>query len=359
MQTKQVVELLKKHLSGDLTEAESERLSEWIQASEENTTLFEDLNDPDFLGAQLCRLDSVDTDRGWEKLLSLQKNATGHPLPHRKTTFNLTWPLAAAAVLLLVVAVWNFTGENSFYKKNTSIQTRLGEKRSVRLPDGSQVILNSGSTLYMDNGFNKTNRAIKLEGEAYFDIAHNHSLPFVIRTGAMKLSVLGTAFNVRAYTDEKAEITSLIRGKVEITVPEENEVSAAHRYILVPYQKLIVAKQATITEQPAQNKVNRPAASNGIQIDSLRKSQLGDITEIAWIANKLVFDNEPMATVADKIEKWYGIKVIIEAPELNSISCSGSFDTEPLDKVLESMQFSIPMLKFKKVENNTVLMLYK
>ncbi len=54
----------------------------------------------------------------------------------------------------------------------------------------------------------------------------------MIRTGAMKLSVLGTAFNVRAYADEKAEITSLIRGKVEITVPEENEVSAAHRYIL-------------------------------------------------------------------------------------------------------------------------------
>jgi ferric-dicitrate binding protein FerR (iron transport regulator) len=125
------------------------------------------------------------------------------------------------------------------------------------------------------------------------------------------------------------------------------------------HQKLTVQKPVTIKEQPVHYKNNIAAAGKGIQIDSLRKSQLGDITEIAWIANKLVFDNEPMASVADKIEKWYGIKVSIEATELNAIHCSGSFETEPLDKVLESMQFSIPTLKFKKVENNTVLILYK
>jgi transmembrane sensor len=357
MQTKQVVDLLKKYLSGDLTESETERLSEWIQASEDNAALFENLNDPEFLGSELYRLDSVNADHGWEKLLTLQKKPTRKFFPLPIAAFK--WTLAAAAVLLLVVTVWTLTSETSFSQKNASLKTGPGEKLRVRLPDGSQVILNSGSHLSMATGFGTANRTIDLEGEAYFDIAHNPSLPFIIHTGSMKLSVLGTAFNVRAYADEKAEVTSLIRGKVEITVPEEKKGSAAQRYILVPYQKLIVAKQEAITEQPVQNKQNNSTATKGIQIDSLRKSELGDITEIAWITNKLVFDNEPMAAVADKIEKWYGIKVIIETPELNAIHCSGSFETEPLDKVLESMQFSIPMLKFKKVENNTVLILYK
>ena len=358
MQTKQVVELLKKHLSGDLTDAESVRLAEWIQASEENAALFDNLNDPDFLEAKLCRFESVDTDRSWKKLMSLQENAADVQVPPRRSVFKKIWPLASAAVVLLFFSVWLFSGEHSFFNKNKSFKTRLGEKLSFRLPDGSQVILNSGSHLSITDGFNKTNREIKLEGEAYFDIAPKASIPFIIHTGAMKLSVLGTAFNVRAYPEEKAEVTSLLRGKVEITVPEKNQ-GAAHRYILVPYQKLIVEKQPDSIQKAVQIKNSSTTASHGIQIDNLKKSQLGSINEIAWLENKLVFDNEPLSSVAARIEKWYGIKTIIETPELEPIMCTGSFETEPLDKVLESMQFSIPMLKFRKVEDNTVLILYK
>lgn len=359
MQTKQVVELLKKYLSGELTEAEAARLSAWIEASEENASLFRNLNNPGFLVDQLQRFDSVNADGSWEKLLALQKNATDLQLLPPKKTFNWTWPLATAALILLFTAVWMYTGDNAFFNKNSSIKTRLGEKHSFRLPDGSQVILNGGSHLSMSEGFNKTNREINLEGEAYFDIAPEASLPFIIHTGAMKLSVLGTAFNVRAYPEEKAEVTSLIRGKVEIMIPEEIEGGAAQRYILVPYQKLTVEKQPNPTKKPAQDKKSSATPTHGVQIDSLKKSQLGSITEIAWMENKLVFDNEPMSSVAAKLEKWYGIKVIIETPELEPITCTGIFETEPLDKVLESMQFSIPMLKFRKVENNTVLILYK
>ncbi|WP_127126377.1 FecR family protein [Pseudoflavitalea rhizosphaerae] len=358
MQTKQVVELLTKHLSGDLTETESVRLTEWIQASEENATLFHNLNDPDFLEAQLCRFESVNANRSWKKLMDLQENAISVQVTPRKPFLKKIWPLAAAAVILLLSAVWLFSGDHSFFNKNRSFKTQLGEKLNFRLPDGSQVILNSGSHLSITEGFNKTNREIHLTGEAYFDIAPKASLPFTIHTRAMKLSVLGTAFNVRAYPEEKAEVTSLLRGKVEITVPEKNK-GAAHRFILVPYQKLIVEKQAGTNKKEVQGKKSVAIVPHDIQIDSLKKNQLGSISEIAWMENRLVFDNEPLSSVAARIEKWYGIKTIIESPELEPITCTGSFETEPLDKVLESMQFSIPMLKFRKVEDNTVLILYK
>lgn len=261
---------------------------------------------------------------------------------------------AAAAVLLLAMASGMYLYLQPDHRR--IFAAKDGERKSVRLPDGSQVIINSGSTLTLSENFDEVDREVTLEGEVYFDITSNEKKPFVIHTKASEVKVLGTAFNVRAYPSEETEVASLVRGAIQVRI--KTAAGFSEKYLLKPMQKMIIHKteQVTVKEKaaPAEKKMQlMPPRIDSMIINKI----IDDVAETAWTKNKLVFDDETLEEAALRMQKWYGIEIRFENPSLKSIRYTGSYEGETLEKVLEAIQYSIPMLKYK-VENNGLYILY-
>lgn len=269
--------------------------------------------------------------------------------PVVKTGFNWRTITAAAAVTgLLAAGFWLY--QRMYSNKTETYTVEAGEKRSLRLGDGTQVIVNGGSTLTLSENFTSGNREVVLSGEAYFDVAQQASHPFIIHTASMDIKVLGTAFNVRSYPDEAADETSLIRGKVQVTLKQKG-TQQAQDYVLLPMQKLVVNKNQ-------QNAGAQIAVNQVPHVESLQKNRLTkNLSETAWTENKLAFNNEKLEVVADKMEKWYGVTITINNDALKEIPYTGSFDGETLEKVIETIQYSIPMIHYK-MEGKSKLILF-
>ena len=217
------------------------------------------------------------------------------------------------------------------------VSTKNGSKSKLQLPDGTQVWLNSGSNISYDNDFGGATRQVRLTGEAFFDVVKDNARPFIIHTTTVDITVLGTAFNVRSYPEEKVTETSLIRGAVEVTL----KANADKKIFLKPNEKLIVSNDSTLVKSDSIHVADvrkKPAAMTLTQVHHLNKDTVA--SEVLWTKNKLVFDGETLSEVALKLERWYGVKVIIQGDELKNMEYTGVFDDDNLTEVLYALQLS-------------------
>lgn len=167
------------------------------------------------------------------------------------------------------------------HKINT-ISTAMGETYQLRLPDGSQVYLNAASSLtYSANLKSHGKREVTLDGEAYFEISKDKERPFQVKTNGQTIEVLGTHFNVNAYTDEKAIKTTLIEGLVKVST--ENS------------EKIIKPGEQAIKNEN----------SNNI---SVAKVDTENITD--WKDNDFNFNGDDLQSAMRKISRWYNVEIV-------------------------------------------------
>jgi transmembrane sensor len=249
----------------------------------------------------------------------------------------LFWLAGIAASFLIVwFIVFYVPGKNSQGKASAqnTVSTKRGSKSKIQLPDGTQVWLNADSKITYNENFQGTLREVQLAGEAFFDVVRDETRPFIIHTNAIDLKVLGTAFNVRSYPEEKNTETSLIRGSVEITLRNNPD----KKIILKPNEKLIV-NNIEATMKP---KINEPRAS--LPLMTLAKvsykAEDSSAAETLWVKNKLAFDGEALEDIALKIERWYDVKVIIKDETLKKEPYTASFEDKTLQEVMEALQLS-------------------
>jgi ferric-dicitrate binding protein FerR (iron transport regulator) len=261
---------------------------------------------------------------------------TAAPLPperrRRTILYRLAWPAAVAAACCALVFLLLRNKDNKKVlaeAAQSEVCTKNGSKSKLQLPDGTEVWLNAGSRITYGNDFNESDRQVTLEGEAFFDVAANANIPFVIHTNLVDITVLGTAFNVRAYANEKVAETALIRGSVEIKLHSSPE----KKIILKPAEKLIVRDDSILLAKPL-------PVMTLTQVHYLDKQRDSTAVETLWLKNKLVFDEEPLEQVALKLERWYGVKVTIQDDQLKNIAYSGVFEDEALQEVLYALQLT-------------------
>lgn len=242
--------------------------------------------------------------------------------------------LAIAAVLLLVAgAGWYLLPRKETAGTPNTISTRRGSKSRIQLPDGTVVMLNSDSRIAYNADAFSENRLLQLSGEAFFDVAPDAQHPFVIQTSSISIRVLGTAFNVRAYANEKTVQTSLIRGAVEVTLRNK----AQNSVVLKPRQKLVVPN--TPADSLAASTAATPASL--LRVETLQYPANDSMAlEALWTKNKLVFNAEPLEEVALKIERWYDVKVRVEDARLKKTLYSGVFEDESLQQVMQALQIT-------------------
>lgn len=179
---------------------------------------------------------------------------------------------------------------------NTLIVGR-GEEYQLALADGTKVWLNSESSLKYPVQFTGMNRQVELNGEAYFEVAHNVKKPFLVNTHEMNIEVLGTSFNVSAYADDETVHATLVEGKVKV----HNNMGELKEKILVPNQQFVFNKEYN---RVVVNHVNARFYS-------------------AWKDGSFTFDDEPLTTIMRKLERWYDINVFYQGQSVQNIRFSG------------------------------------
>jgi transmembrane sensor len=259
------------------------------------------------------------------------------------------WVVAASVVAIAGLFVfWSTTDD----KKETGekiaqvneVSTRMGSRSKVQLPDGSIVWLNAGSKLTYDKDYGKDTREVVLTGEAFFDVVKDKSKPFLIHASNINIKVLGTAFNVRAYPQDKQTETSLIRGSIEVTIKNRPN----NKIILSPNEKLVVENELLKLKTEKAELELQPA----IAISKLLYSPVDStVAETGWVENRLTVRDESLAELAVKMERWYDVKIEIREPNLQKKILSVTFENETIDQALEALKESIPF-RYEKEGTN-------
>lgn len=264
------------------------------------------------------------------------------PLSRKSRFIREFWKYAALFVLAFSIS-WlinknttttiNNQGQTTFQ----NIEVPYGSKTRIELPDGSKVTLNSGSKLRYESNLGNNTRAVYLEGEAFFDVKKDASRPFYVNTSGIKIKVLGTSFNVKAYPEEKTVETTLVTGKVEIF--ENNRSENKPIAVLLPSQKAIFEKEtATVALKDKEPASEDSADDDNIAIKTGIKTELS----VAWKDNEFVFDNERFEDLVVRIERWYNVEIDLSNAELKNARFSGKFDKETIEQALKALTFVSP-----------------
>jgi ferric-dicitrate binding protein FerR (iron transport regulator) len=225
-----------------------------------------------------------------------------------------------------------------------------GKTMNLVMPDGTKVKLNAGSHFTYPSVFSSTQRVVSLEGEGFFEVTKNPKKPFLVHTAGFTVKVLGTIFNVRAYSNDKSAETTLLRGKVQVELADDPE----KRIILSPHEKLTINNQAPVaTKQPAKEDV----AKIKYEVATLPNISNDTYPENAWVDNKIMFANNDFEDVARQMERKYDVRIIFEDEALKKEQISGVLENESLDTALLFLK-QIVALQTKK-EGNTVYLSYK
>lgn len=248
----------------------------------------------------------------------------------------IVWLSGIAASLILGFFIFSTIAGNKNEKKSNArntVSTKRGSKSKVSLPDGTQVWLNADSRITYNENFQGKIREVELTGEAFFDVVRDETRPFIIHTSSIDVKVLGTAFNVRSYAEEKNTETSLIRGSVEITLLKSPDMK---KIILKPNDKLIVNNQeVTLVNSKDKVKNNSPVLTLG---KIHYKEEDSSAVETLWTKNKLAFDKETLEEIALKIERWYDVKLIITDEKLKKEFYTATFEDETLQEVMGALK---------------------
>ncbi|SER67028.1 FecR family protein [Pedobacter rhizosphaerae] len=247
---------------------------------------------------------------------------------------NYRYYWAAAAIIVVVTAAiitFNLTNNPAPLVKDLLVSTKKGEKKKVILPDGSVVMLNSDSKMHYAKGFSGPLRKVDLEGEAYFDVVHNPKRPFIVHSKAMDIKVLGTLFNIKAYEGEKTE-ASLIRGAVQVFLPDAKKALVT----LKPNEKFILGSGIPITSSK-----QLVAKGKGFIVTTPKQIIANsEIKSVAWVHNRLSFDDQGFKEVAALLERWYDVTITIDNPELLKYRFTGTFNDTGLIDVLDALKAS-------------------
>ncbi len=338
--------LLSRNLSGDATEQDKEELNELLQQHPELMQQYDILHQLWPVNAPASE-EPVTSDK-LNRILQLAEaeSALGQsaPVVHIKKWRKLYW--AAAAIALLTVGAWllvTWNNKQPAVAANEVVAPKGSKTRTI-LPDGSTVWLNAGSRIVYAN-FNGPEREITLEGEAYFDVVQvmsnttHQKKPFIVHAGAIDIRVLGTAFNVKSYPEEKTIETTLIRGLVQITRKGDAKSDPVY---LHPNEKIVLpasTTEAVTTNEPV-TATDQPASKQIIHIDSTIKES--EHIETAWVYNRLEFRGDNFEQLAMKLERWYNIKVYFEDAAARQLKFNGSLQNETVEQAFMALKEAVP-----------------
>lgn len=265
--------------------------------------------------------------------------------------------MAAAFLLLFCSGILFSYLYNSFNlpePRHAIIKAPLGAKSEIILPDGSHVWLNAGSSIKYEDLFNEKNRNITLSGEAYFKVASNKALPFIVAADDVTVVATGTEFNVKAYEDEEVIETTLVEGAVIVKSRNEKK-DKGEEVALEPRQRAVyVRNRRNLRVEDLENRAKT--------IPEMEKAEKGTVYVearidpdpiISWKDNKMIFKGEKLGSLAVKLGRKYNVTFSFEKEEIKDYRFSGILEDETLTQVLDVIRLSAPI--GYRLEGKTVM----
>jgi transmembrane sensor len=237
----------------------------------------------------------------------------------KQNRFQLNKWIRVAAIfilpLLTAAGTYFYMSRNETTPAQLVVAVERGQKANITLPDGSKVWLNSQSKLTYSTNFNVKKRELQLDGEAYFEVTHNPSKPFIVRSNDISVKALGTAFGVKAYNEDKLISSILMKGKVLVTTPDGEA-------ILMPNERIMYDKT---THKKVQSTVTNATDFTG------------------WIHNELRFEDESLGDIAKTIQRIYNVEVLFASERLKSQRYTGTINNNSLESVLNIISLTSPV----------------
>lgn len=292
-------DLLYNFFRGNVSVEEGQRIKAWTEASEENKRAF--YRERQIFDALMLH----------------------NPFPAKKTSiFNFLhnksteWLKIAIAVMFTLLLGYFYqehkAGLDSMAMSTVSVPE--GQRTNITLPDGTNVWLNARTTMQYPVSFNRRERFVILKGEAYFDVKRNESKPFVVRTDAYNIEVLGTKFNVNAYPGTERFETTLMHGSVKVSL----KTDSLQTVILKPEHKLSLEKGRLVM------------------------TKVEDYNPYRWKEGLICFSDESFPNIMKDFEKYYGVKIVIENKSVLQSSFTGKFrQSDGIDYALRILQKNI------------------
>lgn len=272
------------------------------------------------------------------------------------STFTNIARIAAAIALLIAISGFGGVLISKHYFKNApagicKTVVSKGQKSKVFLPDGTEVWLNSESTLTYATDFGSSTRDVKLIGEAYFKVHKDKHHQFIVHIANVELKVFGTEFNVKSYSDENTVETTLVTGS--LSIQKISETKETTPLFLKPNQRAVIYKSDQIAETKeaetkspvtqkarTQTDVSRIATITPENVFLYAETNLEK--QIAWKDQKLIFKDETFESLAHMLERWYDIKIVFESAEVQKYRFRGIFENETIEQALNAMRYTTP-----------------
>ena len=299
-------DLLAKYLADETDTYESDTVSEWIIASEDNQKTF-DHSKIVWDGAK--NQQKVDVDVAWVKLnITKKREIESVDNQEVKSVIKLNWVsnfLKIAAVLVVLFGLWFVAAKQFTTPQNDVLSFKSGNQSIEKiLPDGTKILLSKNSEITYPKSFEGDTREINLSGEGFFDVHHDSAHPFIIHTQGTDVKVLGTSFNVRAYN---AQVQVLVKtGRVQFS--KNNK-----QVILTKGQKgEILANVDTIIK------------SEIAEVETVTKDKL----------NSFVFNKMSLGEVADALSKKFNKDVKFSQDKIKNCKLTATFENENLENII-------------------------
>lgn len=303
--------LFKKYLNNTISPAEFEFLMNLI-SNEGNSSAVAEMAKPQwdlfFDSGEASKRNPELLQKIQEAIFLEERNRT----KRRLKLYAYAMRIAAVLVIGLVTAVsWLYLRELPAPERYQTVSVPYGARTQIALPDGSEVWLNSGSTLVYSSAFS-SERSVKLKGEGFFEVVKG-KLPFKVSTANGEIQVLGTSFNVQAYTGDNFTVT-LEKGTVRLT-------DAHHE------QEHVLSPGEQITQE------------NGKFV----KRKVSTAMFTSWKDGLLIFDRELFPAMMERLERWYNVEIEYSATDFKGLWFTGTIGGETLTEVMDMVCKAAPV----------------
>lgn len=306
-----------KYLLGNISKEEEKELSEKINSDQKSKKVFLQVKQIWELSANLKNFEKIHPAQDWEKVKILLKKRFQ---PRSEKISGIGYISRIAAVLLLALGLtYGLVKITQISSKPQIVTLNSSDNiKNIQLPDGSAVTLNKNSYISYTSFFNKKDRKIELEGEAFFDVKRNASLPFVILVKNSTIQVVGTQFSIKE--DTTSVLVTVISGKLVFyeTGNRNNRVE--------------LKKDETASFEMLSKKIIYGVNSNS--------------NFLTWKTGKFIFSKTPTIDVLTTIAEYFNKKLIVQTTLRDSIT--GVFDNQPLREILSEIEMTTSI----KIDSN-------
>ncbi len=347
-------DLIYGYLKGDLTPEETRELIDWIKLDKANKQTFDECCELWITTRSISKNPDYNAQEGFWKFRQRIKNSDQSESIPSKIRFLKTAVKYAAIFVIAFLSggiLFYQSGNRSFSRSAQSISelvVPLGSRAQFTLADGTVVTLNAGSTLRTDNHFGINDRIVEFEGEGYFKVAKDKIKPFIVKTPYLKVTAMGTEFNVKAYSIDKTIETTLVNGSVKIEPNSDGEKGEIT--ILQPNQKLTFYKEDSRIEDNSK----KPAGKSQTEIKPVKvqstasavrfvKENVNIEPVVSWKENRWIFEQQSLEQMAVDLGRKFDVQILFNSERLKSYRFTGTILAEPIEQVLECMSISAPI----------------